>query len=169
MDAFLVIVSNFNLFHKNRACLHQPRRARSKHHTAIPVIPIFEAHRNCKKKKQNGFLRLMGQQKRNRQRRCQNYMPHSQIVRGTSRRLQESCHRCEWLIGDIITGLYIATLLGKKKKIKKCLGRDFLMEVEGQVVRATGLLQYRVGGRRLVGLEGGEVMLSQSVQLTIFV
>jgi hypothetical protein len=44
------------------------------------------------------------------------------------------------------------------------------MEVEGQdVLGATGLLVYRVGARRLVGLEGGEVMLSKSVQLTVFV
>ena len=62
-DPSLIIISNFYLFHKYRARLHQPRRAWSKHHSIIPIVPISETHTNCKNQKQNTCLRLKGQLK----------------------------------------------------------------------------------------------------------
>lgn len=59
-DPSFIIISNLNLFHKYRASLHQPRRAWSKHHSIIPIVPISETHTNCKNQKQNTCLRLKG-------------------------------------------------------------------------------------------------------------
>lgn len=50
-----------------------------------------------------------------------NYMPQSQMVRGTSSRAHVSCHRPEWLGQGVATGLYIATLYENEERF----GSDF--------------------------------------------